>query len=176
MPDDACVLQQPLDVALAEARDALGIEAGERRAEVLALAEDRQPGQPGLEAFEAEPFEQAPLVGDGPAPFLVVVGEIELVASSTSSASAQTSLTLTIPSSTRTGNVAHRLDRRQGQRATRADVDVRAVARADRDAVVALEVALAQRAVVVRAAILERVVLAVQVVDADRDRRRRRRS
>jgi len=44
------------------------------------------------------------------------------------------------------------------------------VARTDRDAGVGIEVALAQRPVVVRAAVFERVELAVQVVDADRDR------
>src|SRR5262249_61589891 len=59
---------------------------------------------------------------------------------------------------------------RQGQRAGRADVDVRPVSRAAGDAVVAVEVALAAWPVVVRAAVLERVVLAVQVVVADRER------
>ena len=38
---------------------------------------------------------------------------------------------------------------REGQGAARTDVDVRAVARADRDAVVALEVTLAERPVIV---------------------------
>ena len=158
------------DVPLAEPRDAFRVEVRERRAEVLALAEDRQPGQPGLEALEAQPLEQATLVGDGPSPFLVVVGDVQRVASSSSSASAQTSLTLTIPSSTRTGYVATGSTAGSVSARPRADVDVRAVSWADRDAVVAVEVALAERPVVVRAAVLERVVLAVQVVDADGDR------
>src|SRR6185503_3541651 len=58
VPDDALVAQQALDVTIAEPRNALGIEAGERRAKVLALAQDRQPGQSGLKAFEAQPFVQ----------------------------------------------------------------------------------------------------------------------
>ena len=77
---DAFILQQPFDVARAEARDAFRLEVGERRAKVLPLPEDRQPGQPGLKAFEAEPFEQSPFVGDGPAPFLIVVRVVQRVA------------------------------------------------------------------------------------------------
>jgi hypothetical protein len=79
MPNDSGVLQQPCDVPRAESRHGFGIEPGERGAEVLALAEDRQPGQPGLEPLEAQPFEQATLVGDGPPPLVVVIREIELV-------------------------------------------------------------------------------------------------
>src|SRR5207245_8481887 len=61
------------------------------------------------------------------------------------------------------------LDWPQRQRPSRADVAVRAVARADRDALVAFEVALAEWPVVVGAAILDREVLTVQVVHADCD-------
>ena len=68
------------DVALAEARDRVGIEAGERAAEVLALAQDRQPREPGLEPLEAEPLVEPALVGDRPAPLLVVVRDVERVA------------------------------------------------------------------------------------------------
>ena len=62
MADDPGVAEQPLDVALAEARDRLRVEAGERVPEVLPLAQDRQPGEPGLEALEAEPLVDAGLV------------------------------------------------------------------------------------------------------------------
>src|SRR5205085_9201767 len=62
------------------------------------------------------------------------------------------------------------LRRRQRPRLAGADVDVRAVPGADRDARIGIEVALAKRSVVVRAAVLEREELAVQVVDADGDR------
>src|SRR5215211_447615 len=51
--DDALVGQQPLDVALPEPRDLLDLEAGERRPERLALAQDRQPREPGLKPLEA---------------------------------------------------------------------------------------------------------------------------
>src|SRR5438034_1774593 len=50
MPDDPRVGEQTLDVALAEARDLLGIEAGEGAPECLALAQDRDPREAGLEA------------------------------------------------------------------------------------------------------------------------------
>src|SRR5439155_15444554 len=72
------------------------------------------------------------------------------------------------------GAVAHRdlvgLDgevRRQRQRTAGRDVETRSVAWARCDPVLAVEVALAQRPVVVRAAVLERVQLAVAVIDAD---------
>ena len=54
--------QQPLDVALAEARDPLEVEPGERPPEVLALAQDRQPGEARLKPLEAELLEQPPVV------------------------------------------------------------------------------------------------------------------
>ena len=43
------------------------------RAEVLALAQDRQPREAGLEAFEAELLVEARVVDDRPAPLVVVV-------------------------------------------------------------------------------------------------------
>ena len=60
-------------------------------------------------------------------------------------------------------------DGRERERLPAADVDVRAVPRADGVALVEVEVALAERPVVVRAAILDRVDLAAEVVDAHRD-------
>src|SRR5436190_8102642 len=63
-----------------------------------------------------------------------------------------------------------REDGRQRQRPTAADIDVRPVPRADRIALLRVEVAFAERAVVVRATVLDRVELAVQVVDTNRDR------
>ena len=76
--------------------------------------------------------------------------------------------TLTIPSSTRRGTC--RPARRRAALSGRpvAQVERGAVARTDDAARVLLPVALAERAVVVRAAILERVELAAAVVDADR--------
>ena len=169
MADDARVPKQPLDVALAEARDRFGIEAGEGGAEVLALAQDRQPRQPGLEALEAQPLEQAALVGDGPSPLLVVVGDVGRVRLPAANVALTTSFDLDDSVLDADGERLDGLDAGSVRGSPGADVDVRAVAWADRDAVVGIEVALAQRPVVVRAAILERVVLAVQVVDADGD-------
>ena len=44
-------------LALAEARDALGVEAGERFPIAFALVENRRPGQPGLRAFQDQELE-----------------------------------------------------------------------------------------------------------------------
>src|SRR5581483_2463475 len=66
-------------VALAEARDRLRLEVREPAAEALALAQDRQPREAGLEALEAEPLVEAALVRHRPAPLLVVVGDVQRV-------------------------------------------------------------------------------------------------
>ena len=52
--DDPGVGEQALDVALAEPGDALDVEAVERVAEVLALAQDREPREPGLERLQGQ--------------------------------------------------------------------------------------------------------------------------
>jgi hypothetical protein len=80
MPDDRRIAEESLDVPLAEAGDALGVETLERRAKRLALAEDREPRETGLEPLEAEPLVDATLVGDRAAPLLVVVGDVARVA------------------------------------------------------------------------------------------------
>src|SRR5882724_2728230 len=80
VPDDAGVQEQSLDVTLAEAGNVLRVEAGERSPEILALAQNRQPGEAGLKAFEAEALEQPAFVGDRSPPFLIVVREIRRVA------------------------------------------------------------------------------------------------
>jgi hypothetical protein len=107
MADDRGIGEQALDVAFVERGDTIGVEALERRAKALALAQDRQPAEAGLEALEAQPLVEPALVADGAAPLLIVVGDVERVGrrptanefrgyfSSTS--------TWTIPSSTVTG-------------------------------------------------------------------------
>src|SRR3954453_3455969 len=70
---DAGVVQEALDVALAETGDVLRVEAGEGRAEVVTLAQDRQPRQAGLEALEAQPLVEPALVRDRASPFVVVI-------------------------------------------------------------------------------------------------------
>ena len=62
-----------------KAATVLDLEAGERGAEVLALAQNRQPRQTRLEAFEAKLLEQTHVVGDRMAPFVVVVLHIERI-------------------------------------------------------------------------------------------------
>ena len=76
MADDRGVAEQPLDLLFAESRDLGEIEAGKGAPEPLSLAQDREPGEAGLEAFEAELLEQPPVVGDGEAPLGVVVGAV----------------------------------------------------------------------------------------------------
>jgi hypothetical protein len=78
--DDGRVAEQSLDVPLAELGDGVRLEVRERSAERLALAQDRQPGQPGLEPLETKALVNAPLGRDRPAPLLIVVGEVERVA------------------------------------------------------------------------------------------------
>ena len=80
VPHDARVAEQPLDATFGEARDRVGVEVRERAAEVLALAQDRQPREARLEPFEAEPLVEAALVRDRTAPLLVVVRDVERVA------------------------------------------------------------------------------------------------
>ena len=74
--DDAVELQQPLDLARVEARHAGRVEAGERLAVALALAQDRRPAETGLRALEDQELEQAPVVVHRYAPFTVVVGDV----------------------------------------------------------------------------------------------------
>src|SRR5437764_13879910 len=78
MAHDAGVCEQPPDVAVAEAGDTLEVEARECRAEVLALPQDREPRQPGLEALQAQLLEQSLLVVDREAPLGVVVRAVDL--------------------------------------------------------------------------------------------------
>jgi hypothetical protein len=76
MAHDPGISQQAGDVLVAEARDFVEIEAGEGLPEILALSQDRQPRQAGLEAFEADLLIEAKIVGDRPTPFAVVVGRV----------------------------------------------------------------------------------------------------
>jgi hypothetical protein len=74
--DDRRVGEQPLDVAVAEPSNLVEVEAGERAPECLAFAEDRQPREPGLKAFQTELLEQPAVVRDREAPFGVVIGAV----------------------------------------------------------------------------------------------------
>src|SRR6185503_14196519 len=80
MAHDACVRQQTPALARAVRGDLPEVEAVERAAVVVALGEDRVPGQSGLRALERQTFEELALVAHRHAPFLVVVGDGERVA------------------------------------------------------------------------------------------------
>src|SRR5581483_10029911 len=105
--DDAGVAEQPPDVPLAEAGDRVRVEPGERRAEGLPLAQDRQPGEARLEALEAEPLVQPALVAHRPPPLLVVVGVVRRVGGLPAARDGgYATSTFTTPSSTTTGYVS----------------------------------------------------------------------
>ncbi len=70
---------QRLDLGGVVAHDLFRLEAVEGGAERLALAQDGDPGEPGLKAVEDELFEQRPVVPFGHAPFLVVIGDVERI-------------------------------------------------------------------------------------------------
>src|SRR4029077_11365640 len=76
VPDDAAVGHQPGEVLVAEGGHDAGVEPREGGAEVLPLAQDRQPGQPGLEALQAEPLEDGRVAVQRAAPLLVVVRDV----------------------------------------------------------------------------------------------------
>ena len=71
--NNAGVNHQPLNVRRIEARNLLSFEVREGAPKVLALVQDGQPAQTRLKTFEADFFKQPALVGDGEAPFGVVV-------------------------------------------------------------------------------------------------------
>lgn len=73
MADDGGVLEEAGDVGRGEAGDFGEVESGEGGAEVFAFTEDGEPGEAGLESFEADFFEEADVVGVFPPPLVVVV-------------------------------------------------------------------------------------------------------
>jgi len=76
---DAGVAHQGFDLGGAVANDRLRREAVKGGAKARALAQDREPGKPRLEAVEDELLEDRPIVPFGHAPFLIVIGDIERV-------------------------------------------------------------------------------------------------
>jgi hypothetical protein len=75
MADDAFILEQAFDVALAKARYPVKIEIMERGAEVLALGQDGAPAQSGLKTLQTQFLEQAMIIADREAPFGIVIVE-----------------------------------------------------------------------------------------------------
>jgi hypothetical protein len=74
---DAGIAHQGLDLGVIEARDDVRVEARERAPEGVAFPQDRDPGQPGLEAVEDQLLEQGAVVVFGHPPLGVVIGDIE---------------------------------------------------------------------------------------------------
>jgi hypothetical protein len=103
VPDDRGVAEQPLDVPFAEPGNAIRVEALERRAERLPLTQDRDPGEAGLEALEAEALVDTLLGRDRTTPLLVVVGVVQRVGRLPAALQLSSTSTITIPSSTVTG-------------------------------------------------------------------------
>src|SRR5580692_1974 len=77
--DDAGVLHQPFELRRRVAGDLLGLEAIEGAAEVLALAQDRDPGEAGLEAVQQQLLEQRAIVEFRHPPFGVMIGDVNRV-------------------------------------------------------------------------------------------------
>src|SRR5438309_843761 len=73
------IAHQRRGLALAVTRDDGRIETVEGAAEILALAQDGDPGEPGLEAVQHELLVERAVVVFRHAPFGVVIGDIERV-------------------------------------------------------------------------------------------------
>jgi len=76
MADDAGISKQAFDIRVGEGGNLVQVEARESLAEILPLAQYGQPGQAGLKAFEADLLEQPAVVGDRPAPFMIMVMQV----------------------------------------------------------------------------------------------------
>src|SRR5207249_4678535 len=76
---DAGVRHQPLDFLGRIARDLWRLETVEGAAEIFALAQDGDPGQPGLKTVEHELFVERAVVEFRHAPFLIVIGDVERI-------------------------------------------------------------------------------------------------
>src|SRR5258708_15136026 len=77
--NDAGIVHQRMNFFRVVARDLLRLKVVESFAKIFALAQDRDPGQPGLKAVEDEFFVQRAVVIFRHAPFGVVIGHIKRV-------------------------------------------------------------------------------------------------
>ena len=78
MTDDPGIVDQTFDVGVLKLRHLVKVKAGKSRAKILPFAKDGEPTQAGLESFEADLFERTNVIGDFPAPFVIVIAEIVL--------------------------------------------------------------------------------------------------
>jgi hypothetical protein len=79
MPDDPRVTHQLLDSLQVETRDSLGVEAGEGITVTFPLAQDGEPAQARLGAFQGKHFKQPVVIVHWYPPFQVVVSHVERV-------------------------------------------------------------------------------------------------
>ena len=73
MAHDAGVIEKTGDIVVVVVRHDTEVEAVEGGPKVLSLAQDRDPGEAGLEPLEAELLEEPHIVDHRPAPLVVVV-------------------------------------------------------------------------------------------------------
>ncbi len=84
--DDARVRQERRAVGIAIGGHALRVESVERVAVPVAPAQDRDPGEAGLGALQAQQFEQPMRVAHRHTPLEVVIGDVERVGTGPSAA------------------------------------------------------------------------------------------
>ncbi len=77
--DDAGVEHQLIDFGVAHLRHALHIEAVQHLPVALALAQNGDPGQPGLEPFEQKQLEQTLRIAQRRAPLLIVISHVQRI-------------------------------------------------------------------------------------------------
>jgi len=76
MAHDPRVVKQALDIRFGKMRDLVKLEIGESSSKVFSLSQDGQPGKTGLKPLKADLLEQAAIINDGAAPFIVVISHI----------------------------------------------------------------------------------------------------
>src|SRR5262249_11178032 len=77
--NNALVLHQALDLLGRITSDLCGLEVAEGSTKVLALAQDGDPGQSGLETIEHELLVECTIIELRNAPFIVVIGYVERI-------------------------------------------------------------------------------------------------
>ena len=77
--DNVFVLEESRNILVGERSHAFGIEAFKSVTKCLAAGKNRSPRESHLKSLEAQGFEESPLIGDGHAPFGVVVVAQKLI-------------------------------------------------------------------------------------------------
>src|SRR6185295_7392270 len=77
--DDAGVVHQTFHIRLFEFCDLARIEILKRLSEIVALSQDSNPAQPGLEAFKNQHLEYLPIIVNSDPPLLIVILTIQRI-------------------------------------------------------------------------------------------------